>query len=152
MEPLDLERQVHQRLQQLPTPRAPRTLLPRVMEAVARMARPWYARSWFTWPRAWQFVSAAALVVFVIALGALAPVAEETTGEALSGVEHTVVRPAAGAALTMASAAKAVGIVWRTFSQTLFGVIPVLFFTMCVATVLLSLALGRVALGRVYQI
>jgi len=51
-------------LRALPPPRAPRTLLPRVMAAVAReRARPWYSRAWLAWPRRWQAASIAALAV-----------------------------------------------------------------------------------------
>jgi len=60
MDPLDLERLVARELTRLPAPRAPRSLLPRVMAAVATARpRPWYARPWLAWPRQWQTVSAA---------------------------------------------------------------------------------------------
>lgn len=46
-------------LRNLPEPRAPRTLAPRVMAAVhARLAHP-PARTWFEWPRTWQVASLA---------------------------------------------------------------------------------------------
>ena len=62
----DLERLVDRELKRLPTPRAPRTLLPRVMTAVAepRMV-PWYSRPWLTWPRGLQVLSAAIFVGLV---------------------------------------------------------------------------------------
>ncbi len=64
-------------LQRLPAPRAPRTLLPRVMAAVElRASTPWYSRAWVTWPRALQVASAsaAALVVALMVWGLPAPV------------------------------------------------------------------------------
>jgi hypothetical protein len=63
----DLERFVHGELAALMPPRAPRTLLPRVMAA----ARPWYAREWMTWPRHWQAASVVALVTLVAGAFAL---------------------------------------------------------------------------------
>ena len=75
MEPRDLELFVDAALRRLPEPRAPRSLLPRVMAVVATTTatgaiegtrQPWYAGPWVTWPRAWQ---SASIVVLVAALG-----------------------------------------------------------------------------------
>ena len=47
----ELEALVDRELRRLPPPRAPHTLLPRVMAAVEAWAqRPWYTRAWFAWP------------------------------------------------------------------------------------------------------
>ena len=66
MDDLDLERLVDRELKRLPATRAPRTLLPRVMAAVAD-ARPvaWYSRPWLEWHWALQALS-------VVVFGALA--------------------------------------------------------------------------------
>ena len=66
MDDLDLERLVDRELKRLPVPPAPRTLLPRVMAAVAE-ARPlaWYSRPWLEWPWALQLLS-------IVLFGALA--------------------------------------------------------------------------------
>ena len=62
MDPADLETFVDGELRRLPLPRAPQTLLPRVLAAVEQWReRPWYARAWFTWPLAWQSGRSAAL-------------------------------------------------------------------------------------------
>src|SRR3954466_15035194 len=62
----DLERLADLGLRRLPLPRAPQTLLPRVMAAVHAWAdRPWYARAWFTWPVGWQAASVAALLIVI---------------------------------------------------------------------------------------
>ena len=59
MTPDELEQRTDRRLRALPLPRAPHTLVPRVMEAVRILAgRPWYARTWFTWPLGGQMLSA----------------------------------------------------------------------------------------------
>ena len=55
LDEIDLERLVDRELKRLPQPRAPRSLLPRVMAAVAE-PRPlkWYSRPWLAWPWALQ--------------------------------------------------------------------------------------------------
>jgi hypothetical protein len=64
----DLERLIDRELKHLPVPRAPRSLLPRVMAAIeAPRLQPWYSRPWLSWPRVWQGVSVAC--VAVLALG-----------------------------------------------------------------------------------
>src|ERR1700736_1870656 len=74
MHPVDLETLVDRELRQLPLPRAPHTLLPRVLAAVQAWAqRPWYERAWFTWPLAWQMASVSALILIVCAGAALLP-------------------------------------------------------------------------------
>src|SRR5262245_61742993 len=67
MEDFDLQHQIDRELKRLPVSRAPRTLLPRVMAAIAA-PKPlrWYSRPWLTWPRHLQIASA----LLVVALGA----------------------------------------------------------------------------------
>lgn len=73
----ELERAVGRALAQLPGPRAPRTLLPRVIAAAARTApRPWYTRAWLTWPRGWQAASLAVLAVIVAGAALVSPWAD----------------------------------------------------------------------------
>ena len=62
MDPFDLDRE----LKTLPRPRAPRTLLPRVLAATT-MRAPSAATGWLTWPRHWQAASIAALLALVSA-------------------------------------------------------------------------------------
>lgn len=61
-DPRDLERLIVRELKRLPAPRAPRTLMPRVLAAVAKQEpAPWYSRPWATWP---PIVQAFSLVLF----------------------------------------------------------------------------------------
>ena len=65
----DQDSELDDELQRLPAPRAPRTLLPRVMAAVGqRASAPWYSRAWVTWPRALQLGSASAALLVVVAI------------------------------------------------------------------------------------
>ena len=74
----DLERIVGRALGDLPMPRAPRTLLPRVLAAAARRApRPWYTRAWLTWPRGWQVASVSGLAIVAAGVALLSPHAQE---------------------------------------------------------------------------
>jgi hypothetical protein len=58
-----------QALQQLPARRAPATLAPRVLAALAKQrVLPWYRRPWLNWPRHLQLLS---LVLFAGIIGAL---------------------------------------------------------------------------------
>ena len=63
MDESDLERIVGRELKRLPLPRAPRSLLPRVMSAVAApKPAAWHARPWLQWPRWMQAISVAAFM------------------------------------------------------------------------------------------
>lgn len=90
-----LEREIGQALRSLPAPRAPRTLLPRVLAAVQR---PWYARAWRRWPVEAQLASAIGLVAVVIAFVWLArAVPELDTAAALARIGwRQLVLPAVG--------------------------------------------------------
>ncbi|HUF24424.1 MAG TPA: hypothetical protein VMN81_09875 [Vicinamibacterales bacterium] len=90
MDPADLDRRLDRELRALPRPRAPLTLVPRVMAAAARQAAaPAPAPTgWSTWPRSWQTAALAALVAVCAGIAWLltappAPVAEmaRTAGE-----------------------------------------------------------------------
>ena len=134
MDPGDLERLVDRELKRLPTPRAPRTLLPRVMAAVDAAANmPWYRRAWFTWPLGWQAVSVsmgvAALTAVVMLLPDVtffaqqAPVVTEVSGEV------------SAAAQRVETATTAVRVIWRAL---LAPVVPYAFGLV----VLMTLACG----------
>src|SRR6478752_931002 len=70
----DLEALASRELRRLPLPRAPQTLLPRVLAAVDAWARrPWYMRAWFTWPLGWQGASLALVAFAVYALWSAPP-------------------------------------------------------------------------------
>ena len=67
MEPVDLERLIARELAELPAPRAPRTLMPRVLAATVHAGGPAAAPTgWSTWPLASQVAAIAALVVVVL--------------------------------------------------------------------------------------
>jgi hypothetical protein len=122
----DLERRVHDELRRLPAPRAPQTLLPRVLAAVEAWAtRPWYARAWFTWPLGWQIASVAALALAVYGTWNLPPL------------------PASVVTTTNAG-----GVIWRTLIEPLLGYVVGLVVLMCVACAVFGAALNYLFLER----
>ena len=71
MTEFELEKRVERALDSLPAPKAPATLMPRVMQAVAAAAAkpvPWYSRAWLQWPLEAQLASLIALTAAGIAL------------------------------------------------------------------------------------
>jgi hypothetical protein len=67
MDPVDLDDRLDRELKALPRPRAPRTLLPRVMAATVNRPQP-AATGWSTWPLAWRAASGVALLLVVVAV------------------------------------------------------------------------------------
>jgi hypothetical protein len=122
----DLERIVDRELRRLPAPRAPRSLAPRVMAAVAA-SRPaaWYARPWLMWPVWMQAVS-------VIALAGLAAGAWSLWNEAP----------------VVAQRANQMAAVSRAFWNVLFGPIAIVVLALTIV-VALACAAAWTAVSRV---
>ena len=87
----DLDRRLDHELTRLPRPRAPESLLPRVIAATAR--RP-AATGWFTWPKGWRVASVAVMTALVaVAVWLLGAPPEPVSGMAQSaGQAATIVR------------------------------------------------------------
>jgi hypothetical protein len=125
----DLEALAHRELQRLPPPRAPHTLLPRVMAAVDAWARrPWYTRAWFTWPVGWQIVSVALVAAFAY------------------GAWHVPSAPPSVKAAAGASRA-----IWDVVVQPLLPYLLLVVVLMCAACALVGMALNYVLLERVEE-
>jgi hypothetical protein len=65
MDPADLDARLDRELKALPAPRAPRTLLPRVLAATVQRPAGARATGWFTWPLGWRIASIAAVALAV---------------------------------------------------------------------------------------
>lgn len=146
MQPADLERAVDRALKRLPAPRAPHTLLPRVLRSVQHLAA--RSRSWFDWPLAWRVVSMAAVVLLIAGAVQAWPLVRPW-------IETRVSVPAEGAAERIASAARgaaavagAIGSVWRTWLQPVASSFLVFVALMAAACALGAAALGHVAFGE----
>jgi hypothetical protein len=149
MHPVDLETLVDRELQRLPLPRAPHTLLPRVMAAVQAWAgRPWYERAWFTWPLGWQLASIAVLVLILGAGAVLLPRTAGAAGAVASAVTGRVMADVAPAAQRAEVTANAVRVIWRALVEPLAVYASMLVVLMGLVCAAFGAALGRVAFER----
>jgi hypothetical protein len=154
----DLQDPLHQALRALPAPRAPRTLLPRVMTAVeARAAadaartvrRPaTTARPWLAWPIEWQVASVAAVVLFSAAAAWIWPGVEAAAGALLSQGRDIVETRVAAVAPGATALAHLGAVVWETFLQPLACFAVVWIVVMSAACAAFAAALERVAFGE----
>jgi hypothetical protein len=150
MDPADLERQLDRELQMLQTPRAPRTLLPRVMAAVEERARrPWYSRAWLDWPVAMQLTSSLALIGLVAVGSALLPQLRAAV-TALSFVAD-VQTDVADSAHTVEVAGTAVRVVWQTLLAPVMPWAFALVTLMGAACVVFGTALNHLVFGRAFR-
>ncbi len=147
MTPEELEQIVHQRLRNLPAPKAPRSLAPAVMAAVrARASRPWYARPWRTWPAGARVAAAVSLTLLAAAVLALLPGVAPAAVATLA----LVVGPVTEAVRVAGTLAEAGRTVASSFGSS-FGpvlIVPVVIMLSTVAAV--GVTLRRVALGGAY--
>lgn len=151
MEHDELEHLIGRELRDLPAPRAPRSLLPRVMAAVAEANRPWYARAWRTWP-----VSArAAAVVFGVAallgLAVSAPVMQAAVTGWTAPVVGRVSTDAWQFIARTMDVQRAAEIVWRVIIGPVASVALLPILAMLVASLACGAALGRLAFGGTPQ-
>lgn len=142
-----LEQDVHRRLRRLPAPKAPRSLAPRVMAAIATPPRaPWYSRGWSTWPVGWQVASALSVCVVLIGVGWGVPYLLAWIGP-VAWPSLTLPSAVTDAARPVAVAWDITRIVYRTTVEPLLGYLAVVMFAMTAVCVAFGAALDRVALG-----
>lgn len=150
MDPLELEHLIDRELKRLPAPRAPETLLPRVMLAV-RASAPVPATSpapgWQTWPLAWQAASLAALVLLVLGAMNVWPVIHGVLGFVLASSESAAGGRVAEIAQEVEAIASAGRVVWRVLVQPMAVFAFVVLGIMVTACAVFGTALDRVALG-----
>jgi len=148
MDPVELESFIDRRLKHLQSPRAPETLLPRVLLAVREWRdRPWYARAWLTWPAGWRFTSLAALALLAAAVAWAWP-------RALSSLSATV--PAIGSASTavlqlagrVELTTHAGQVLWRALVAPIAQSVAVAVFLLSLICAACGTLLNRVALER----
>lgn len=148
----ELEQHVDRALADLPPLTAPGTLLPRVLAAVQAWAeRPWYERAWLTWPLRLQ-VASAALLILLVAGGALAMPLVQAQGVrlvAFVSARLLIDLPTIGASLRVTGTALV--LVWRALVQPLLlFVLPIAFMAGVAGAAILT-ALNRVLVERSVQ-
>src|ERR1051325_55004 len=147
MEPGDLERLADDALKQLPAPRAPETLLPRVMAAVdASTYRVWYRRAWRTWPLHWQIASAIACAALLLLIASVGPVNSAAVTRAAPAT--VVISDSVAFAGRMQDATGVAWTLWRVVLQPLVPYAFALAMLMCGACVVFGVALNYVVFGR----
>ena len=149
MNPIDLEQLVDAELKRLPTPRAPRTLLPRVLTAAAAQSQHGRAgRGWGGWPRVWQLAGAIAAGIVLVGIWKLAAFAEPFIAPLL---------PSAGlgraAAFTGGAddAVTMVRVLWDVLLQPVAAYVSILAISLALACALLWSAVERLAPGGASQ-
>ena len=94
MDPIDLDEQLDRELKALPQPRAPRTLLPRVLAAADEREAQAVATGWSTWPTGWRVASVALVLAIAVLASRLfnAPPPAVSSAAESAGEIATVVR------------------------------------------------------------
>src|SRR5262245_61795113 len=131
-------------------PRAPHTLLPRVLAAARAWAeRPWYTREWFTWPWAWQLGSVALLLLTIAAGVGAVPAIQSWLSASTSSVASTVEVDLVSLAERFQVSNTAIRVIWRALVQPFLPYVLVIIMLMCGACATVVFALNRVVFGRV---
>jgi len=151
MDPDELASLIDRELRDLPGPRAPRSLLPRVLQAVAEAQRPWYARAWRTWPSAWQAASVVACALFLGAAALSLPVVQTAVMDYTAPAVAPVADAVQPVASRLVAAGRATEIIWRVVVWPVATVALVPVFLMLAASLALGAALRRLAFGGLTQ-
>ncbi len=139
MDSRESEQLVQRRLRELPPPRAPETLLPRVMAAARLPARTrWYRCPWVEWP----LVCQAGSVALLAALAPFVPFAFEWVGAGV--LARTAGDAAAGVAVVTDDVTTLSRVLWRVFLQPTIGYLGTFVAVMCVTGAAFCAALTRV--------
>ena len=145
----DLQQLLERELKQLPTPRAPDALLPRVLAATVHSGPVRSAGGWLAWPRAWQIVSAAALTALVAGGWMLLPLTGVSDfvwgGDAAAPAQVTTIVRTAGETATI------VRVLWQVLLQPVATYVLVLAISLALACAVLWTAVERLALGGATQ-
>lgn len=151
MDPAELERWLDRELKQLPAPRAPDTLLPRVLAAAGRQARrPWYACGWASWSPAWRAAALVSLAFALVGLSSVVVAVEGWVVALLSGVvPHGAIENLLGSASRIVAAASAMRVVWVVLVEPVVVPLVALGGVLYVTCLVFGFALGRLASGRV---
>jgi hypothetical protein len=145
----ELEVRVHGALRALPPPRAPETLLPRVMEAVRRRAvQPWYERAWLTWPLGWRAASGLALALVILGLAWWLPSLGAAAVHELSRLAGDWPAQISRTVAQIAAAAGAAELVLRAILVPTLGGLVALLALASMACAAAGAALGRVTTER----
>lgn len=146
----DLEQPIDRACKRLPPPRAPGTLLPRVMAAVQVWARrPWYERAWFTWPPAWQAVSMIALVMVVVGVLMSMSLVSEAGRSAWAVATAGVSDHFSGSLVRVDATLTGARVLWRALVAPVIGYAAAVVILMYLACAAVAVVLNRALFGKV---
>jgi hypothetical protein len=145
MEPTDRDDILDRALHALDAPRAPQTLLPRVMAAVAERDHVSHARPWMEWPRGWRIASFTAMAAVTIGVIWLLPNLEIVMRATAGWLGQR--DPALGGGIDSAASVVSVGrTLWQTLVEPVLWYVVVWIIVMTTACAALGAALD-LALG-----
>jgi hypothetical protein len=145
MDPVDRDDSLDRALSALDPPRAPHTLLPRVMAAVAERDQRQQARPWMLWPRGWRIASFGAMAVVTIAVIWLLPNLEFVMRASAGWLSQR--EPVLGGNVDSAASILSVGrTLWQTLVEPVLWYVVVWMIVMTTACAALGAALD-LALG-----
>jgi hypothetical protein len=145
----ELERFVSRHFRALPMPRAPRTLLPRVLAAArAWSERPWYAREWLSWPLIWQLGSVALLLLTVVGGTVAVPAVQSFIAAAASSIGSSIQIDLPRLTGGVDVSANALRVIWHALVQPFLPYAFVVVVLMCGACATVVFVLNRVVFGR----
>ena len=149
IDPAELERLASRALRALPTPRAPGSLVGRVLTAMSReAARPWYARPWRTWPLAWQLASAFAIVLVAVGSVLAVPGVLAALGQVAPAMSLSALVESIGPLRVARPLWDATVVVWRLVVQPVAPYVVLFVLIMSFSCIAFGTALDRVvALG-----
>jgi hypothetical protein len=146
MNPIDLEQIVDAELKRLPLPKAPRTLLPRVLAATAAQPQARPARGWVAWPRAGQFAGGLVAALVLIGTWKLMAFIRPLVGELLS---NTGLEGASTLTRNADDAATVVRVLWEVLLEPVATYVTVLAISFALACAALWTAVERLTPGGV---
>jgi hypothetical protein len=147
MDPSELERLLDRELKRLPSPRAPRTLLPAVMAAASRSMQPWYRRPWVTWPAGLQTASVASLALLLALLWTVLPSLGRAAQPLTASLADTLPRGVVTGVQRMNEGATVVKVVLQLLLEPVAAYLSALAIVLTIAFGALWSALDRAALG-----
>lgn len=148
MDAEELERRVQRNLADLPAPRAPRTLRPRILAVVAPEV---VGRPWFTWPWPAQVATVLGVVGLCVGLAWFWPALVAAVGTSMPESVQASAGYLEGLAETGTAVARLMQLTWSAVVAPMAKLVLLLTVTLCTACAVCLAALSRVALGGASQ-